>query len=73
MHVASRDGEPGAGAQPSPGDGELRSIHAGSPRAPGWAGGEQEAARAVFRDPWRRGVGGLGYTGLCFESSSCWC
>lgn len=73
MPVVSRDAEPGAGAQLSPGEEEPCSIHASSPRALGWAGREQEAARAVFWDQWRRGVAGLGYTGLCFESSSCWC
>lgn len=73
MPVVSRDTEPGAGAQLSPGEEEPCSIHASSSRALGWAGGEQEAARAVFWDQWRRGVAGLGYTGLCFESSSCWC
>lgn len=55
---------------------ELRSIHASSPKAPGWAGGEQEAARAVLLGPVedRGGWGRLGgHTGLCFESSSCWC
>lgn len=60
MHVVSGEGEPGAGAQLLPGDGELRSIHTSSPRAPGWAGREQEAARAAFWELWRRGGGGAG-------------
>lgn len=59
MPMVSGDKKPGAGARLSLGEREQRSIHASSPRAPGWAAGEQEATRAVFLGPMEeRGGGG---------------
>lgn len=61
MPMVSRDREPGAGAQLSLGEGELHSIHASSPRAPSWVGGEQKATRAVFLGPMEERGEGWGW------------